>query len=95
MVAAFLQDDLAAELGNILKDFRLKDPQGNDSKINIFLQYLPMPEPLEQDDIPVEMLENGLADQQTAPDPYPYIVVRIDDGEIRTRTVRRRSMSTC
>lgn len=37
MVAAFLQDDLAAELGNILKDFRLKDPQGNDSKINIFL----------------------------------------------------------
>jgi hypothetical protein len=83
MVAAFLQDDLAAELGNILKDFRLKDPQGNDSKINIFLQYLPMPEPLEQDDIPVEMLENGLADQQTAPDPYPYIVVRIDDGEIK------------
>lgn len=83
MVAAFLQDDLAAELERILQDFRLKDPRGNSSKINIFLQRLPMLEPLEQDDIPVEALENGLADQQTAMDPYPYIIVRIDDGEIK------------
>lgn len=83
MVAAFLQDELAAEFERILKDFRLKDPRGSSSKINIFLQRLPMPEPLEQDDIPVEALENGLADQQTAMDPYPYIIVRIDDGEIK------------
>ena len=83
MVAAFLQDDLAAEFEKVLKDFRLKDPQGNSSKINIFLQNLPMPEPLMQGDIPVEALENGLADQLTAPDPYPYIIVRIEDGEIK------------
>lgn len=66
MVAAVLQDDLAAEFEKVLKDFRLKDPQGNSSKINIFLQNLPMPEPLMQGDIPVEALENGLADQLTA-----------------------------
>lgn len=83
MVAAVLQDDLAAEFEKVLKDFRLKDPQGNSSKINIFLQNLPMPEPLMQGDIPVEALENGLADQLTAPDPYPYIIVRIEDGEIK------------
>ena len=83
MVAAVLQDDLAAEFEKVLKDFRLKAPQGNSSNIKIFLQNLPMPEPLMQGDIPVEALENGLADQLTAPDPYPYIIVRIEDGEIK------------
>lgn len=83
MVAAFLQDDLAAELKKILKGFRLKDPQGNLSEIHIFEQDLPMPEPLKQDGIPIEALENGLADEITAKDPFPYILIRIEDGEIK------------
>ena len=82
MVAAFLQSELADELKKILSDFRLKNPQGERVSINIFEQLLPMPEPLDQGEIALELLENGLAEEQTAPDPYPYILVRIADGEI-------------
>ena len=83
MVAALLQDDLADELKEILKDFRLKDPRGNLSGVNVFRQNLPIPESLMQEDIPEELLENGLADDITAEDPYPYIVVKVADGEIK------------
>ena len=83
MVAALLQDDLADELKEILKDFRLKDPRGNLSGVNVFRQNLPIPESLMQEDIPEELLENGLADDITAEDPYPYIVVNVADGEIK------------
>ena len=82
MVATFLQSELAEELKQILSDIQLKTPQGEKSSINIFEQLLPMPEPLDQGEIAPELLENGLAEEQTAPDPYPYIVVRIADGEI-------------
>lgn len=82
MVAAFLQSELADELKKILSDFRLKNPQGERVNINIFEQLLPMPEPLEQGELAPELLENGLAEEQTIPDPYPYILVRIADGEI-------------
>ncbi|MCM1220571.1 MAG: hypothetical protein NC548_39400 [Lachnospiraceae bacterium] len=82
MVATFLQNELADELKRILSDIQLKTPQGGKSSINIFEQLLPMPEPSGQEEIAPELLENGLAEEQTAPDPYPYIVVRIADGEI-------------
>lgn len=82
MVAAFLQRELGAELKNILKDFELKNPQGEIVSINIFEQLLPMPEPLEPKETTPEALENGMVEEQTAPDPYPYIVIRIMDGEI-------------
>lgn len=82
MTAAFLQSELADELKKILSDFRLKNPQGEPSSINVFEQLLPMPEPLDQGEIAQELLENGFADGQTAPDPYPYIIVRLDEGEI-------------
>lgn len=82
MVATFLQSELADELKKILSDLRLKNPQGERVSINIFEQLLPMPEPLDQGEIALELLENGLAEEQTAPDPYPYILVRIADGEI-------------
>ena len=83
MVATFLQSELAGELKKIFSDFRLKNPQGEKENINIFEQLLPMPEALDQGEIAPELLENGLADEQTAPDPYPYIIVRIADGEIK------------
>lgn len=82
MVATFLQDELVEELKGILKGFLLKNPQGEKTSINIFKQLLPMPEPLDQEEIAPELLENGLAEEQTAPDPYPYIIVRTEDGKI-------------
>ena len=83
MVATFLQSELAAELKEILSGIRLKNPKGESSSINIYEQLLPMPEPLPQGEIAPELLENGLAEELTAPDPYPYIVVRIAEGEIK------------
>lgn len=83
MITLFLQSDLADELGEILKDIRLKNPQGELSRINVFEQLLPMPQASDMDGIPPELLENGLADGQTVPDPYPYVIVRIDEGEIK------------
>lgn len=82
MVPAFLQTDLANELKEILKGFKLKNPQGELCGINVYEQLLPMPEPTDAQELPPELLENGLADEQTAPDPYPYIIVRLDEGEI-------------
>ena len=82
MVATFLQSELAEELKKILSGFELKNPQGERVSINIFEQILPMPKPLDPEEIAPELLENGLAEEQTAPDPYPYIIVRIADGEI-------------
>lgn len=82
MVAALLQSELTDELRKILSDFRLKNPKGETCSINIFEQLLPMPEPSGRVETAPELLENGLAEEQTAPDPYPYILVRTMDGEI-------------
>lgn len=81
MVATFLQDELAEELRKIFKGYSLKKPDGGMDKIHVFEQLLPMPEPAGEE-IPPELLENGLVDGMTSPDPYPYIIVHIDDGEI-------------
>ena len=60
MVATFLQDELAEELRKIFKGFSLKSPDGGMDKIHVFRQLLPMPEPAGQEEIPPELLENGL-----------------------------------
>ncbi len=83
MVAAFLQADLAAELKRCLKHLKLKNIHGIPGEINIYEQNLPMQEPQEQDNIPAELLENGLAEEITEEDPYPYIIIKIEDGEIK------------
>jgi len=83
MVASFLQSDLADELRKVLDGFRLMNPLGEIAGINVFEQRLPMPELRVQEEIPPELLENGLAEEQADPDPYPYVIVRVEDGEIK------------
>lgn len=87
MVATFLQDDLVEELKKIFENFRLKNPDGETSKINVFAQELPILPPTippAEGTDPV-LLEEGLADTDPADveDPYPYAIVRIGDGEIK------------
>ena len=90
MVATFLQDDLVEELKTIFKDFRLKNPMGELSEINVFPQELPIPAPTtppEESEAAPELLEEGLVedtDPVKVEDPYPYAIVRIEDGEIKT-----------
>ena len=82
MVATFLQGELAKELKRILSGYRLKNSQGVESDINVFEQLLPVPVSIGQEELAPELLENGLVDDLTAPNTYPYIIVRIVDGEI-------------
>lgn len=83
MIATFLQDDLAADLAETFKNFRLKDPQGEAVRLNIFKQSLPIPT---AKDIPEtvtdEELEEGVYDAEAEEDPYPYIIVRVEQGKI-------------
>ena len=82
MIATFLQTALAEELEEIFKDFRLKDPKGESSKINIFEQSLPIPEAVKTETMDPEVLEEGMVESETVEDPYPYIIVRIENGNI-------------
>lgn len=85
MFPTVLQDDLIKDLKELFKGYRLEAP---DSKagtrgIQVFPQELPQPQQREQEGIPPELLENGLAGDVTENNPYPYIIVRIIDGEIK------------
>lgn len=42
MTVFYLQEDLIDELKKVFKGFKLKDPYGNESDINIFSQNLPL-----------------------------------------------------
>ena len=85
MVATLLQDALVEELKIIFKDLRYKNPQGELSEINVFPQALPIPAPATppEEEAP-EYLEEGLGvtDPVKVEDPYPYAIVRIEDGKI-------------
>lgn len=82
-IAAFLQDDLAAELEKIFDGFKLPDPTGKRSNINIFKQALPIPTIEEAPEgVTEEMLEEGLYDPVTNEDLYPYVIVRVENGTI-------------
>lgn len=83
MIATFLQDDLATDLAEIFKHFFLKDPQGNTVHLNIFKQSLPIPTAAEMPEtVTDEELEEGIYDVQAKEDPYPYIIVRVEQGKI-------------
>lgn len=85
MVATFLQDDLEEELKKIFDGFRLKNPLGELSEINVFSQALPIPAPVAPpENADPELVEEGLADTDPVKvkDPYPYAIVRIMDGKI-------------
>ena len=83
MIATFLQDDLAADLADIFKHFRLKNPQGETVGLNIFKQSLPIPTAKDiPDTVTDEELEEGKYNAEAEEDPYPYIIVRVEQGTI-------------
>ena len=83
MIATYLQDDRKAELAEIFKNFTLKDPRGKSSALNIFKQSLPIPTVKDiPDTVTDEELEEGIYDAQANEDPYPYIIVRVEQGTI-------------
>jgi hypothetical protein len=84
MIPVFFQDDLVEELSRVLSGLGLSDPAGNPSEVHVFGQSLPVPVvgalPAEITD---EMLEEGTYhDAQTVDDPFPYVIVRLDQGKV-------------
>lgn len=85
MVATFLQDDLVEELKKIFDGFRLKNPLGELSPVNVYAQSLPIPAPVPPpEETDPELAEEGLIDTDPVKteDPYPYAIVRVTDGKI-------------
>lgn len=83
MIAAFLQDDLAEDLKQLFAHFRLEDPDGNRRAINVYKQSLPIPEAEEiPDTVTDEELEEGIYDAKAKEAPFPYILVRLEQGRI-------------
>ncbi len=80
-----LQDDLVKDLQELFEGYKLEAPDAKyvTRDMQVFAQELPIPEQKVQEDIPPEMLENGLAGDITDNNPYPYIIVRVRDGEIK------------
>lgn len=85
MFPAALQDDLVADLQELFKGYSLEAPNSESGvrQLKVFPQELPEPESAKQENISPELLENGLIEDITGNDPYPYIIVRIIDGEIK------------
>jgi len=54
--------------------------------LNVFSQSLPIPDPsqMQAEDIPPEVIEEGLAasELENPEDPFPYAIVRITEGKI-------------
>lgn len=83
MVATFLQDDLAEELGSLFADFRANSPGGERVPLNIFKQFLPIPTAQEIPDTVTDLeLEEGIYDAVAEQVPFPYILIRLTDGVI-------------
>ncbi len=88
MVAALLQDALVNELKRMFKDFHLRNQEGSVFGVNIFSQNLPIPKsaPPPEGDLDPSAVEEGLwaSDVSYVPEPFPYIIVRANQGEIET-----------
>lgn len=76
MTAFNLQDELAVEVERILADMLFKNVQGENAKVRAYPQELPkrIQEVKPEEIMPREWQE----------DPYPFVVVRIDSGNLKT-----------
>lgn len=71
-----LQRALADDLRKVFDNFSLRDSAGENRKINVFRQFIPIQNSADEDE-----------DEQRPPEPY--IQVRVSDGEIEEREERQ------
>ena len=75
MTAFNLQDELAEEIEHILKDMLFKDVHGKDAKVRAYAQELPKRR---------QGVKAGEIMPEEDEDPYPFCVVRLDSGSLKT-----------
>lgn len=93
MVADYLQQALVDELKQLFDGALFRCPGEPEepgkpklAPLKVFSQALPIPKPAEMQeaDLDPELVEEGLSlsDLENADDPYPYIIVRVQNGSI-------------
>lgn len=88
MTALELQKTLAVEVEDILKDIICKTENGEKRRVRAFLQKLPkriqeLTAGEAQED-EGEMPEDGIMEPEEDEKAYPYCIVRVDSGELKT-----------
>ena len=83
MTSTFLQDALQEELQALFDGLRLEDPYGKRAPINVYKQRLPVPVAKDIPSTVTDMeLEEGMYNTESVTVPFPYIIVRLEDGII-------------
>lgn len=83
MTPTFLQDALQEELQKLFDGFYLDDPSGNQVPINVYKQFLPVPVAKDIPGTVTDMeLEEGMYNAEAVTVPFPYIIIRLEDGII-------------
>lgn len=84
MIASFLQDSLADELARLFEDVRFDNTKGERVPLNIYKQFLPVRTAKDIPDTVTDVeLEEGIFDAEAEIMPFPYILVRVETGEIK------------
>lgn len=93
MVADYLQQALVEDLKQLFDGALFRAPGEPEepgkpklAPLKVFSQSLPIPKPAEmpEEDLDPELIEEGLSlsDIKNVEDPYPYIIVRVQQGTI-------------
>lgn len=83
MIPEFLQDALIEDIKTIFKDQKFKVPMTGEWKVlNVYKQEIPFLDTLEDLTITEEQLENGLVDEETLNNAFPYVLVCVSGGKM-------------
>ena len=99
MTQEFLQDAVVADLEQLFQGETLKNSAGEERRIRVYPQDLPIragadiepdPEPVEED-LEAEQPEDQEPPEETEPEdvPEPYVIVRLPGGELPAQDERQ------
>ena len=71
-----LQDSLCKEIETILQDMLFQNPLGQEVHLRAFPQELP-----------IERIEGKNQEEEDTTDPFPYCIVRVEDGDIGEKNI--------
>jgi len=83
MIPEFLQDNLIKEIQDIFQGQTFKVP-GTDERreLNVYKQEIPFLDAIDTEQYTEEQLENGLVDEETLNNAFPYVLVCVSGGTV-------------
>ena len=98
MTQEFLQDAVVADLEQLFQGETLKNSAGEDRRIRVSPQDLPIragadiepdPEPVEEDPEEEQLEDQPTAETEPEDVPEPYVIVRVPGGELPAQDTRQ------